>query len=278
MRKLLIALPLTALALAVTASPSAATVNLGQTGSAGGGNCGSPTEILQPTVTSGQSYVAPAAGRITSWSTQAGPAPASGPVRLKVYRPVAGSTTSFTVVARDVERALVVNTLNTFNLAPGFTVRQGDIIGLGSSTGQYTCTFGAPGETRFTSFTDTAEGGTITATVQPLGVRANVSAVLDPTNSISIASTAKNKKKGNATFTVNVPNPGTLTLAGTGVAGANSVVAAAGPVEVKVRALGKKKRKLLSTGKAKVTPTFTFTPTNGTASAPLAQQVQLKKN
>lgn len=276
MRRIIFVLPLSALALAMTASPSAATVNLGQTGIAGGSNCGSPLETVQPTVTSGPSYVAPAAGRITSWSTQAGGAGLGGPARLKVYRPVAGSATSFTVVGRDAERALVLNTLNTFNLVPGIAVQKGDIIGLGSSTGVYACTFAVPGETRNTAFTDVADGGTVNTTVNT-GFRLNVSAVLDPTSSISIASTAKNKKKGNATLTVNVPNPGTLSLTGTGVAAGDSIVATAGTVEVKVRALGKKKRKLLGTGKAKVTPSLTFTPTGGSASTPVAQQVQLKK-
>src|SRR5688572_14877136 len=67
MRRSILALTLSGLALAVTASPSGAAVTLGQTGTAGATNCGSPLETLQPTVTSGPSYVAPAAGRINSW-------------------------------------------------------------------------------------------------------------------------------------------------------------------------------------------------------------------
>jgi hypothetical protein len=63
---------LAALALAIGASPAAASVTIGQI-SADSEGCEGPVDILQPTVTAGNAYVVPAVGTITSWSHQAGP-------------------------------------------------------------------------------------------------------------------------------------------------------------------------------------------------------------
>jgi hypothetical protein len=263
------------LAIGASAAPSAATVTLGQTGTAGGFNCGSPHEQLQTTVTSGPSYAAPAAGTIVSWSTLAGGAGLGGPVKLKVYRPVAGAASAFTVVAQDVERPLALNILNSFNLAPGIAVQRGDLIGLGSPSGVYACTHAGGGDRR-QAFTDVANGGTVT-TVPFTGTRVNVSAVLDPTNAITLGAVKKNKKKGNATLTVTVPNPGALSLSGKGVKAATVSAAAAGEVPVVIRAKGKKKSILNDDGKVKLSPTVAFTPTGGSETQQ-ATKVKLKKN
>jgi hypothetical protein len=274
-RKLSVAIAAAACSAGILAVPAHGVVTLGQVGIPGL-NCAGPSEGLQPTVTSGNSYVAPASGNITSWSTRANDQ--VGPAKLKVYRP-SGAANTFTVVGQDTPRALNLNTLNTFNLSPGITVQRGDVIGLGVPTGVAGCAFDVPGETpRQTSTTDASNGATITTTTpSPVGRRVNVSAVLDPTNAFTLGGTQKNKKKGNATVTVNLPNPGSLAVSGNGVKAVTTTVAAAGEVPVKIVAKGKKKSALNDNGKVKLSPTFAFTPTGGTA-AEQASKLKLKKN
>ena len=56
-------------------------------------------ELLQPTVTSGNGYVAPAQGTITSWSTVGPSSAGGGQMKLKVWRKVPDPAT-FRVVAQ----------------------------------------------------------------------------------------------------------------------------------------------------------------------------------
>jgi hypothetical protein len=113
------------------------------------------------------------------------------------------------------------------------------------------------------------------------GRRLNISATLDPTNTITLGDTSRNKKKGTATLTVNVPNPGELTASGRGVKAAGAArtsraVTGPGTAKLVIRAKGRKKAKLNNTGKVKLTPTITFTPTGGAAGA-VSTSVKLKK-
>jgi hypothetical protein len=273
MKRLGIAATFSILVAGLMAAPGHGAVTVGQVGPPGV-NCGSPTESLQPTVTFGNSYVIPASGRITSWSTLV--SAQDGPAKLKVYRPVAGTTNQFTVVGQDTARPLTLASLNTFTLTPGIAVQRNDLIGIGSPSDVIECGFAVPGETRQGSGTDAANGATITTGPAP-GFRVNVSAVVDPTNTIALGAVKKNKKKGNATVTVNVPNPGSLAVSGKGVKAVTATVAAAGEVPVKIAATGKKKGALNDNGKVKVSPTFAFTPTGG-AAADVAAKVKLKKN
>jgi hypothetical protein len=273
MRRIALAGSLSMLAAGLMAGPGHAAVTLGQVGPPGV-NCGSPTETLQPTVTSGASYVAPASGTITSWSTLV--SAQDGPAKFKVYRPVAGTTDQFTVVGQDGPRTLTLASLNTFTLTPGIAVQRNDVIGIASPNDVIECGFAVPGETRRGSGSDAATGATITTGVAA-GFRTNVSAVLDPANTFTLGAVKKNKKKGNATVTVSVPNPGSLAVSGKGVKAVTATVAAAGEVPVKIAATGKKKGALRERGKVKVSPTFAFTPTGGTATD-LAAKVKLKKN
>ena len=82
------------IALGTISSPASAAVTIGQLGPAsppatcfGGGN----TDLVQPTVVGGNSYVVPTAGTITSWSTSAA-AGAGQTFAMKVWRRVTGLT------------------------------------------------------------------------------------------------------------------------------------------------------------------------------------------
>jgi hypothetical protein len=272
---------LTVLALAAGAAPAGAET-IGQT-STPNTFC-SPFDRVQPTVTSGNSYVVPSTGGVTnwtlsSWSIQGGPD--ADAITMKVYSSLAG--TSFQVVVHDGPKTLTPNTLNTFqtNLA----VKSGDI--LGNSTGPANttgaiCTFDVTGETYLRRAGSLDDGGSGTFDLFAGDRRLNVSATVEPTNTFTVDGVTRNKKKGTATATITVPNPGTATVGGNGVTASSSgaraavSVPSAGTVQLPIRASGKKKRKLKSKGKVSVSPTITYTPTGGKAQA-IATSVTLKR-
>ncbi len=111
------------------------------------------------------------------------------------------------------------------------------------------------------------------------GEKVNVSAVLQPTNAITLGATTLNKKKGTATVNLTLPNPGDLTASGNGVNAASaghaviSKAVAAGPAQLLIKAKGKKRKALNQTGKVKLNVAITFTPTNGD---PATQSVTVK--
>jgi hypothetical protein len=276
---------LAALAFAASASPAAASVTLGQLapGSPPAVTCptGFQFDLLQPTVTSGNTYVVPGNGTITSWNTNAS-ANAGQMHTMKVFRNISGL--SYLVVGHSGPHPMASG-LNTFPAS--VAVQTGDVLGLSinSATGS-TCQFSTPGD-RYLSRQGTPDGlpdgASGTFTVQP-NFRVNVTAVFEPTNTFTFGRTARNKKKGTATLPVNVPNPGELVLSGNGLkpAGARTSVAVAAPgtVNLLIKARGKKKRKLNENGKVKLTPTISFTPTGGalsTQSTKLKLRKKLKK-
>ncbi len=283
MRRLSIKLVvLTVLALAAGAAPAGAVI-VGQT-STPAVFC-SPFDRVQPTVTSGNSYVVPSTGGITkwtltSWSTQGGTA-AGDALTMKVYRSLGG--TSYQVIVHDGPHTITPNTLNTFqaNLA----VKAGEILGNSTGPADTTgpiCTFDVTGESYFRSPGSLDDGGSGTFALFAMDRRLNVSAKVEPTNTFTVDGIARNKKNGTATATITIPNPGTATVGGTGVTASSSgaraavSVPSAGTVQLPIRASGKKKRKLRLKGKVSVSPTITYTPTGGTARA-LATSVTLKR-
>ena len=110
----------------------------------------------------------------------------------------------------------------------------------------------------------------------------NVSAVFNPSNTVTVGSTALNKKKGTATLNLTLPNPGDLTASGSGVSAASaghaqiSKAVTPGPAQLLIKATGKKSKTLNQKGKVTLTVAITYTPTNG-APGTQSVQVQLKK-
>ena len=271
-----------AIAIAIGASPASGAVTIGQT-SADSEICEGLLEVLQPTVTAGNSYVVPAVGTITSWSHRAGPSADDQPTRMKVFRKVAEPST-YEVVAQDGPRMVKPGVVNTF--ASSIPVSPGDVLGmttLGMSAGNPTsCRFNATGETSLSRFGEDLPTGIAGAFSSLPDLRVNISAVVEPANAFTLGDVSRNKKKGNAKLTVSVPNPGSLALSGKGVkpvaagALAAKTVPAAGEATLKIRATGKKKRKLKKRGKVKVRPQATYTPIGGDPSAQ-SLKIKLKK-
>jgi hypothetical protein len=110
----------------------------------------------------------------------------------------------------------------------------------------------------------------------------NITAVFEPSNSVTPGETALNKKKGTATLNLTLPNPGDLTASGNGVkasSAGHAVVSksvGAGPAQLLIKAKGKKKKTLNETGKVKLNLAITYTPTGGDPSTK-SMKVKLKK-
>jgi hypothetical protein len=274
-----------ALLLAGTASPAPAAVTIGQLDpGTPSTSCSNNRDILQGNLSSGNSYVVPGTGTITSWSTN-GEAGAGQLLAMKVFRKV-GDPFIYQVVGHDGPRSLSAGGgLQTF--PAGIPVRPGDLLGVSTTpaSGGPSCAFPtSPADVLRALAGNLADGQSGDFSPSQAGFRLNVTAVFDPSNTFTLGKTTLNKKKGTATITATVPNPGDLTASGKGVkrsssAGARTAVSVAAPgtVKLKIRAKGKKKATLNDVGKVKVKPKITYTPTGGTA-ATQSRKVKLKKN
>ena len=79
---------------------------------------------MQGTFASGKSYVVPANGTLSSWSTYANAG--GGMLAMKIYRPLGGNT--YMAVAHNGPRALSPSMLNTFT-GLSVQVKAGDVLG-----------------------------------------------------------------------------------------------------------------------------------------------------
>ncbi len=275
---------LAAVSLAASASPAGASVTLGQLAPNPVQSCNiEPRDHLQPTVTSGNTYVVPGTGTITSWGHNAGPE-MGATLTMKVFRKVADPAT-YMAVGHDGPRVILYgpSVLNSFPVS--IPVKPGDVLGLNQKSPFNTaCIFGVAGESHLAGLgleTDLADGES--GDFRPFGVpsRLNLTAVFVYSNSFTLGRITRNKKKGTATLTVDVPNPGDLTAKGKGVKAAGAAVisktvTAPGAVELLIAAKGKKKRKLNKTGRMKLNANITYTPTGGDPSTQ-SIKVKLKK-
>lgn len=272
---------LASLLLAAGVSPAFASVTLGQLAPADPEDCGDGFDVLQPTVTSGNTYVSPATGTVTSWSTRASPV-AGKSLSMKIFRKVADPVT-YTVVGHDGPRPLNAGAVNTFPTS--IPVNAGDVLGLHTGPVNDTgCIFPVPGESFPALEGSLGDGQSGVFEGTETGFRLNITAIVEPSNTITLGKPTLNKKKGTATIAATVPNAGELTASGRGVkrasgAGARTAVSVAAPgtVKLKIRAKGRKKATLNETGRVKVKPTITYTPTEGTPRAQPAK-LKLKKN
>jgi hypothetical protein len=277
------ALAATLLVLAAPAVPAAVTI--GQLAPPGpSSETSADTDRVQPSVTSGSSYVVPATGGITAWTLTSWSHNAAADVgqelTMKVFRKVADPMT-YTVVGHDGPRPLTPSTVNTFQTS--LPVKAGDVLGNNSkSPADNASYFPAPGESFIVIQPGLADGQTGTFALSADPLRLNISAVLEPTNSFALGQITRNRAKGTATLEATVPNPGDLTVGGKGVKSAGggtavtSKAVSGGPVQLTIRAKGKNKRKLNDTGKVKVKPTITYTPTGGAPSTQ-SRKVKLRK-
>jgi len=157
-------------------------------------------------------------------------------------------------------------------------IHPGDRIGVSAVTNAYVPAATAEGMMSvYNPFNDGSRSGSPTAV--EVG-ELQVSAEVEPTNTISLSRPRTHKKKGTATITVNVPNPGELTGSGNGAKVSSAAVTSksvgAGQTQLLIKAKGRKKRKLNDTGKVKLNVAITYTPTGGTSSTQ-SVKVKLKK-
>ena len=272
--------------LPATAGTASASTVIGQVapGNPPSSTCSiSPRDDLQPTVTSGPSYVVPAGGvAITSWSTNAS-VEVGQMLEMKVFRKV-GNPAIYSVVGHDGPRPITPATLNTFPV--NVPVMPGDVLGfqhVNAADVDSACVFSAPGETNAVRDGDLADGqsGDFSVTTPDSDSRINISAVVGfkPSNSFDIGKLIRNKAKGTAILPVEVPGPGTISLDGKGLKRQRharfaprlpriTTVKEKGTVNLRIRAKGKAKRRLKRAGKAKLKLKITYVP-NGTASGDL---------
>ena len=147
-------------------------------------------------------YVVPAAGLITSWSTNASPG-IGQQLKLKVFRPVSGFT--FSVLAHDGPRALTPSSLNTF--AVSIPVQAGDQIGMNDVTGggvSNACLFqtGSPGDVFGAALSDAPDGAQTSLTPAATGYRLNLSATLKLPPTIAGLAPASGSIKGGTAVTI----------------------------------------------------------------------------
>jgi hypothetical protein len=271
-----------ALLLIASTSPAKASVTLGQLSpNPESVSCStSAVDFVQPTVTSGNPYVVPGAGTITSWSHNARSG-ANQTLTMKVFRKLADPST-YIAVGHDGPRPLAAGTLNTFPAS--IPVKPGDVLGLNRASPNITaCFILVPGETYLFSPGNLADGAPPVPFSSASNQRPNISAEFVPSNAFTLGKAKRNKKKGTATLTVDVPNPGQLTGSGKGVkvasaAGAviSKTVTAPGAVKLTVKAKGKQRKTLNETGKVKLKPKITYTPTGGDPNTQ-SRKLKLKK-
>jgi hypothetical protein len=228
-------------------------------------------DFVQPSVNSGQSYVVPATGGITSWTLTSWSTNATSTsgqkMSLKIFRRVS-STPSYLAVSHEGPHDLKVG-LNRFSAA--LLVQPGDLLGAHFDGSAGACTFSAPGEAYDYGPGDLHDGEVgdfVRDSTHDL--RVNISAEITPTSDFTLGK-IKAKANGTAVASVTVPNPGELSVTGKGVKASSAGAAIAkqvgsGVSRLVIRAKGKKKSKLARKGKVTVKPTISFTPTGGTAS------------
>jgi hypothetical protein len=267
---------LAALSLTIGASPAGASVTIGQVGDPNAGNCDAGLDLVQLGVTSGNQYMVPGNGTITSWTVDG--LGDRGVLTMKIFRKVSDSA-RFQVVghAGPQSRTAGGTTANTF--PANIRVRAGDLLGLHTVTAT-PCAFKDPGGRPAVFSGDLADGDTAMFELRAEFVL-NIQAVFVPDNTFSLGRTTLNKKRGTATLTVSVPNPGELTGSGKDVKVASAAVisktvTAPGDVKLTIRAKGKQKRKLNDTGKVTVKPRITYTPTGGDPSTQ-SRKLKLRK-
>jgi hypothetical protein len=271
-----------ALAFVLAAAPASASVTVGQLDPGGSPEaCGSDFDFLQPTVTSGNSYVMPYTGTVTSWTTRANGTTGLS-MGLKIFRKVASPTT-YRAVGLDGPHLLTPGGTAGNTFVSAVQVQKGDVLGVNvaPATGP-ACKFPAPGDQylyRYAFPLHTLPDGqeaSFTTSTSPQEDRLNVIAVLDPSNVFTLGPLTRNPKKGTAALSITTPNPGVLAIAGKGAAA--TVAAAgqpvgAGPVRVKIRAKGKRAATLAEAGTVKLNLAIKFTPTSG---APETQRLKVK--
>jgi hypothetical protein len=236
--------------------------------------CPTNLDIAQVAIGSGNPYVVPGTGTVTSWTTFGGPT-AAQQLTMKIFRAVPGQAGQYEVVGHAGPQMIAVGGTAGNAFPANIAVRPGDLLGFHTATISNACYLPGDMSDQGTYFMGNLNDGQSNGFTPLVDVRLNISAIFEPDNAFRIASTQRNKKRGTATITVELPNPGDLTA--TGIGARASKVVAAGTAQIIVNATGKKKRKLQKRGKVKLPVSLTYTPTGGNASSQQLPLVLKKK-
>lgn len=243
------------------ATPARADVTVGQLAPAPptpSSTC-SGADLLEPSVTGGNLYTAKEAGEISSWSTNSSIGGAT--YTFKVFRRTSDPDV-FEVTSHAPSRMLSAGSgIRTFSA--GLHVESGDMIGFNVNSTS-SCVFPVTGDSVLTRAGNLGDGGMGTFTAQD-DIRLNLSATLVPTNTLTFAGVARNKKFGTAILTVDLSNPGTAVMTGKGIKKRrkSKSTAVAGPVTFAISPAAPTLRRLNRKGSALVHLTVTFTPPGG---------------
>jgi hypothetical protein len=228
--------------------------------------------MAQPTVTSGNSYVAPGTGTITSWTTYGGP---SGGVELslKVFRLTAAPAT-YQAVGHSGPHPVSANGTAGNTFPANIPVKPGDVLGVNGSS---YCVLSVPGE-QYRYYLGDLPDGQQAAFSTGNNFRLNVQATFVPDNAFTAGKVKRNTNKGTATVSFDLPNAGDLAGSGSGArvssaSAAESKAVQAGVAKLKVKAKGSKRRTLDRTGQVTLKLKITYTPTGGD---PKTQKLKLK--
>jgi hypothetical protein len=285
-----------------TATPAGAATEIGSTFDPGTSSCGNL--LLQSVSPPADTYAAPSAGVISSWSYQASRVPVQ--LQLKAGR-VAG-TNQFTIIGESAVETATSIPLNTF--LTRIPVEAGDLIGIRPilQDGMGIPCIRAMSGYSYSAYvmgSDLSPGTTATFNPPVPNIQLDVAANLEPDadrdgfgdetqdrclgvpgpldgcpdNLFTFGKPKRNKTRGTATLIATLPNPGELVAAGNGVKVSigppvvKATPVGPGPTQLLIKAKGKKKRKLDEAGKVKVNLAVTYTPTGGRANT---QSVKLK--
>jgi hypothetical protein len=276
MRRCATAAILACAAVLTAGGPAPAAVTIGQVAPGSvSTTCTGPgldADYLQPSVTSGDLYIAREAGRIVSWSTRA--VGGSGQrYTLKVFRRTTDPDI-FRVIAQSAPQIL---TPGLSSYPADLPVSSGDLIGFHEDGAANACTFAVPADSVL-SREGNLPNGSSGAFAPVADSRLNLEAVLDPTNAFSVEGVKRDRRAGTATLAMRLPNPGVVTLTGKGLKTKrpSKTTFAAGTVSFWIASSGKRRRKLNRTGSAVIPLTATFTPAGGDP-ATQTLKVKLKK-
>jgi hypothetical protein len=153
---------------------------VGQTFTPVSGPCDQGTYI-QTSVSGGTTYTVPTAGVLTSWSVEAPEAPNADPVGFRIFRPT-GAPHTYTVIG-DSPLESVAGGSGLLSFPTRVAVQPGDLLGLYSEgnsgwCGNYPL---APGDSwDYANVTSQPPGSQFTYTAEPLFLRADIAASLEP--------------------------------------------------------------------------------------------------
>ena len=196
-------------------------------------------------------------GTVTSWQFKS--VTAGGSIALRILRPAGGTSFTGAGTSAPVTPNGTVPAQGPFPAS--LPIRVGDSVGLDATAGQ-TPLIDTPATQLYWNAPTLANGQTAQGIFGTREVA--VQAVVEPSNTVTFGTPARNKRKGTATITMTVPNAGQLIYSGNGLSLTGPPnVSVPGNVQLIVKAIGKKRKKLARKGKLGVSFQVSFTPSQG---------------